>query len=145
MSAIAFTVPGAPRGKGRPRFGKGRTYTDPKTASYEALVGWCAREAMGSTLRAFDGPVCLAMAARFVPAPSASRKDRLAMLSGEQTPRSIDLDNILKAACDALNGIAWIDDAQVVSIFARKFYAETPGLDIVIRPYRAPEAQAVAA
>ena len=39
---IKFTIPGEPRGKGRPRFsnrgGYVRTYTDEKTASYENLV-----------------------------------------------------------------------------------------------------------
>lgn len=74
-----------------------------------------------------------------------SERARDAMLSGEIAPaKRPDMDNIIKIL-DALNGIAWIDDAQVVSILARKLYAETPGLDIVIRPYRTPEAQAVAA
>jgi Holliday junction resolvase RusA-like endonuclease len=44
---------------------------------------------------------------------------------------------------DALNGIVWRDDAQIVSLFVRKVYAETPGLDIVIRPYVNPSASQV--
>lgn len=31
-----------------------------------------------------------------------------------------DLDNVCKLVLDALNGVAWADDAQVVSIFANK-------------------------
>lgn len=146
MTALAFSVPGPVRGKGRPRFGNGRTYTDAKTASYEALVGWYAREAMGSTLRAFEGPVCVTIAARIAPPASASRSARVAMLSGETAPaKRPDVDNLGKAALDGMNGIAFADDAQVVSLFVRKLYAETPGLDIVIRPYRPAEIAAVAA
>jgi len=32
--------------------------------------------------------------------------------------KSIDLDNSMKAAIDALNGIAWMDDSQLVEILA---------------------------
>ena len=49
MSALSFTVPGAPRGKGRPRFfrrGPGiGTFTDDKTAAYENLVALAASQA----------------------------------------------------------------------------------------------------
>ena len=43
-----------------------------------------------------------------------------------------DLDNILKAATDACNGIAYVDDRQIVSLFARKEYATTPRLEILV-------------
>jgi crossover junction endodeoxyribonuclease RusA len=32
-----------------------------------------------------------------------------------------DLDNVQKLVCDALNGIAWHDDKQLVEIVARRF------------------------
>ena len=46
MSAVEFTVPGAPVGKGRPRMAAGRMYTPAKTASYESLVAYAAAVAM---------------------------------------------------------------------------------------------------
>ena len=149
MTAICFTVPGPVRGKGRPRIikigGFSRMKADEKTASYENLVALACREAIGATLSPFDGPVCVSLAARFAPATSAPRRARAAMLAGELPPaKKPDLDNIIKVL-DALNGIAWGDDAQVVSVFARKYYAETPGLDIVIRPYRPAQADELAA
>lgn len=138
MIALAFTVPGEPRGKGRPRIvrigGFSRMAADKKTATYENLVALAAREAMG-TQPLFAEAVCLTMAARFQPPRSVPRRTYAAMLAGEIAPaKRPDLDNLVKIV-DALNGIVWKDDAQVVSIYARKFYAETPGLDIVIRPY----------
>jgi Holliday junction resolvase RusA-like endonuclease len=45
-----------------------------------------------------------------------------------------DLDNLVKAVLDALRGIAWGDDTQVVSLRARKTWAEpSPGAVIVVR------------
>lgn len=137
-SALAFTVPGEVRGKGRPRIvkigGFSRLTADKKTATYENLVALACREAMGSRAL-FDGPVVIDMVARFVPPVSASRKARAAMLNGSTPPaKKPDWDNLGKVT-DALNGIAWRDDAQVVDGRVRKVYAEIPGLDVVIRPY----------
>jgi len=138
---LRFTVPGEVRGKGRPRIvkigGFSRLTADAKTASYENLVALSAMEAMnrsGMAAAYFTGPVVVEIVARFTPPASASRKARAAMLSGEAPPtRKPDIDNIVKVL-DALNGIAWRDDAQVVRIVAEKRYAEAPGLDVVIRP-----------
>lgn len=35
-----------------------------------------------------------------------------------------DVDNCVKAVLDAMNGIVWIDDAQIVSLLARKEYLD---------------------
>jgi Holliday junction resolvase RusA-like endonuclease len=37
-----------------------------------------------------------------------------------------DLDKLLRSVCDALAGIAWNNDSQVVSIRGRKIYAVAP-------------------
>jgi Holliday junction resolvase RusA-like endonuclease len=140
---LAFTVPGPVRGKGRPRIvkigGFSRMAADTKTATYENLVAITAMEAMkaaGMPAQAFQGPVCVTMTARLVPAASAPRKARLAMLSGEAPPtKKPDADNLAKIV-DGLNGIVWRDDAQIVSLYVRKVYAETPGMDVVIRDYQ---------
>ena len=47
-----------------------------------------------------------------------------------------DADNVLKAVLDALNGLAWVDDAQVFSATVRKFVCSgecVPRCEIVIR------------
>ena len=147
MSSLAFTVPGEVRGKGRPRIvkigGFSRMAADKKTATYENLVALAAMEAMGAR-QPFDCPLVVSMCARFVPAASASRKARADMLSAASPPaKKPDLDNIAKIL-DALNGIAFRDDALIVDLHVRKVYAETPGLDVLITPY-APTAVAVAA
>ena len=45
-----------------------------------------------------------------------------------------DLDNLIKFVCDALNGVFYKDDSQVVSIHARKLYGEKDYVMIKIIP-----------
>lgn len=141
MASLAFTVPGEVRGKGRPRIvkigGFSRMKADDRTATYENLVMLAASDAMKAIgLGPLDGPLSVEIKARFVPPASASRKARQAMLLDLAPPaKKPDLDNIVKVL-DALNGVAFRDDAQIVEIKARKTYDVTPGLDVVIRSYQ---------
>jgi len=43
-----------------------------------------------------------------------------------------DLDKLCRTVLDALTGVAYRDDSQVVSIVASKVYAETEGLEIMV-------------
>jgi crossover junction endodeoxyribonuclease RusA len=45
-----------------------------------------------------------------------------------------DLDKLLRAVMDAGTGVIWLDDAQVTQISCSKTYADTPGVDIGVRP-----------
>ena len=45
-----------------------------------------------------------------------------------------DLDKLLRAVMDAGTGVIWLDDAQVTQISCSKAYADTPGVDIGVRP-----------
>lgn len=140
-SAVNFTIPGEPRGKGRPRatrFGKGvRLYTDAKTASYEGLIAYAAQQALAGR-EPLDGPLVVTVLVRLAPPASASKKARAAMLAGEIPPtKKPDLDNIVKAVLDGCNGVAFRDDALVCWINAGKVYAPAAGVDVVITPDRA--------
>ena len=47
MNDIIITIPGEPKGKGRPRFTKrGFTYTPKDTADYERKVRFCTQESL---------------------------------------------------------------------------------------------------
>lgn len=122
MSVIRFTVPGAVRGKGRPRFVKatGRTYTDAETASYENLVKTIAQEAMtGAAL--LEGPLSLHLSVlRLVPA-SWSVKKRAA---ADYCTTKPDLDNVVKLVKDAMNKIVYADDSQIARLTAMKRYGD---------------------
>jgi len=140
MSHIAFTVPGNPRGKGRPPFGRTKsgatvTFTDAKTASYENLIAMAAQQAMGGR-KPMTEAVDLAVRIRLVPPLSTSKALRAQMLDGRVAPaKKPDLDNVFKAIADGLNGVAFADDAQIVGLTCRKVYADTAGVDVLIKSF----------
>ena len=133
---IEVIVPGIPVAKGRPRFARrGKfvsTYTPQKTESHEGVVAYCAQQAISEPL---TGSLRLEVTS-FHPIPaSLSKAAKVAAASGERRPATRpDADNILKLVCDALIGIAYADDNQLVEIEARKFYALVPRTVIRVMP-----------
>lgn len=128
---IEFTVPGVPRGKGRPRFARtGRAYTPAETAAYENLVKLAYLQAAGDAIGP-QGAISLHVTAMMPIPASASAKRRAAMLGAPHT-KCPDLDNVLKAVLDGLNGAAFNDDSQVATITAQKVYGSPPRLMVVI-------------
>jgi Holliday junction resolvase RusA-like endonuclease len=73
------------------------------------------------------GPVALTMTFTLVRPPSVSAKRR------PQPTVKPDLSKLYRAAEDAMTGIVFVDDAQVVEATVRKVYGETPGLACEIR------------
>jgi len=134
---ITFTIPGKPVAKGRARAfvrnGHVAHYTPKETADYERLVRETAQEAMIGQAP-LDGPVALVVIA-LVPIPASwSRRRQQAAGAGATVPTSRpDLDNIVKAIKDGLNGVAWRDDSQVVELRARKSYGHTPCVQVRVR------------
>lgn len=132
MTLLSFTVPGLPQGKGRARFGNGRTYTPAKTVAYEGLIALAGQQAMaGRDL--IDGPVYMVVNAYF-PMPkswSKSRRQQAAARIEWHTAKP-DGDNILKAVSDGLNGVAFKDDSQVAFSKVTKQYAELPRVEVML-------------
>lgn len=120
---ITFVIDAAPYGKGRPRFTRdGHAYTPEKTANYERLVQWAYQsQTHGARI---DGPIEAIIFAEFAPNRSDRQAVRDAKLSGEMLPqKKPDCDNIAKTILDALNGLAYDDDAQVVYLSVYKLYS----------------------
>lgn len=65
--------------------------------------------------------------------PKSARKDeQKRMQQGKTRPtKKPDIDNIVKTI-DALNGLAFEDDKQIVSVVAEKYYDYEPRLEIEI-------------
>ena len=132
MTVLAFTVPGEPVAKGRPRFTRsGFAYPDKKTDRYENLVRLAYVEAYPDRKPA-EGPIAVTIRADFPPLKSWSKKKKAAA-AVDNLPKTTkpDLDNLVKVL-DGLNKIAWVDDAQIYNIEAWKGYSEQPRLEILI-------------
>ena len=134
---MIFTVEGKPQGKARARtfydkkVGKMRSVTPEQTKSYEDLIRWSYKAAGGQ----YMGEKVLQVSIRaFYPIPSSfSKKKRDAALCGEIRPTTKpDCDNVIKVVLDALNGVAYYDDKQVVYVCCNKFYADQGSLRISI-------------
>lgn len=143
MSRIWFTVPGEPRGWARARTQGARFFTDTKTRSEkQAVAAW----AIEAGARIIDGPVDVRLTAYLRIPKSASKKLRAAMLANIQRPtKKPDNDNLAKLALDALNGVCWHDDVQVVDLTVRKFWSDEPRLVVEISPATGITEQAVEA
>lgn len=130
---VVFAVIGEPQGKGRPRFtSTGRVYTPKQTTEYETKIKAGYNKEKTECIPK-GSQVSVAIKAYFAIPKSASKKKAIEMLNGKIRPtKKPDADNIIKIVCDALNGVAYHDDAQVVDIQCRKFYGAVPHIKIKI-------------
>jgi Holliday junction resolvase RusA-like endonuclease len=132
---LTITIPGAPVGKGRARATRGgRLYTPAKTANTEAFVKLCAMQSLPEEYEIAVEPLFVAVEAVCDVPVSWSKKKRETALSGVSRPTGKpDLDNIAKLYCDALNGIVWKDDSQIVAMQLTKRYGHEPKTIITVR------------
>lgn len=123
-------------GKGRPRVDgrSGRMYTPAATSSAERELrdAWVAVN--GMAMAGWEGPVAVRVA--YVRPLAKSNPKR--WLGRADTSRP-DLDNVAKLALDALNGVAFADDRQVVRLEAEKLpripYGCGPRIDVEVAYY----------
>ncbi len=123
-------------GKGRPRAtskgGMTRLYTPAKTVSYESLIALFASQAMQGRPPA-EGPIWLRMTINVgVPPSWAEKKRKLAFSNLISPTKKPDVDNVLKAYGDALNGVVWRDDVQIVNVAIDKRFALVPSVSVVV-------------
>lgn len=133
VKKLEFIVPGDPVSKGRPRFTRsGHTFTPEATVRYENLVRVSFSEQYPNHTPLSQG-ISLTVHSYFRVPASWSKKKAMQALSGEiQKTTKPDLDNVLKAITDGLNGVAWADDAQINHIQATKRYSDRPRTEVII-------------
>lgn len=119
-----------------PQFGRPfpSVYTPAKTRAYEKALAMTAKVAMRGK-EPLRGPLRLVVTAFMAVPRSWSRKKRDAALAGTIRPiTKPDWDNTGKGASDALKGIVWVDDSQVVDGRVIKLYDESPRLRVEVTP-----------
>lgn len=110
----SLEIPGEPRSKQRPRVTRTHAYTPKITRDYENSI----RAAWDAELRP-DQPACVHLQVTFYLG----------------THRHVDLDNLVKATKDALNGRAYDDDWRVHELTAFKRYTDRDHARTVIDVY----------
>ena len=114
QNRIIFHVVGQPIPKARARVTRYGTYTPETTGNWEKLVGDEAALVMRGH-EIFTGPLRVVLHFR--------RKSLV----------HCDLDNLQKSVLDALKGIVWVDDCQIVELHSTMVWGVTdPGVRIVI-------------
>ena len=130
MPEIEFTMRGVPVPWARARVshedGMTQMFTPKGMRGYKEAVGWAARTALRER-GPFEGPVEMYLVF-YLPVPKSwplRRQD--AALDGEERPAvRPDLDNYVKTIADALNGVVYKDDGQIVVLRAEKKYGGPP-------------------
>lgn len=121
---MKFTIPGEPQGKARARTGKGFAYTPEKTVLYENLIKTVFLQTKYKPIEA-GKPVRMRICAFYSIPKSYTKGKRLAAENNIIRPiKKPDIDNVCKVVADALNGVAYHDDTQIVSAEISKWYGE---------------------
>lgn len=110
MNPLEIFIPGKPMGKARVDQGYNGRFADKKSAAKEREIGQLAMIGLVGRKK-FDGPIMVTIDAR---------------MPGKATAKP-DADNIAKLILDALNRVAWEDDAAVVDLRVKKRHAPEPG------------------
>lgn len=141
MFRLALSIPMVPIPKARARVTRHGTFTPKPTVLAEKTVREYVAHAMYPR-KAATCPVALTCQFLFPIPKSWSKKKRRAALDRQilhtQKP---DLDNLMKLVKDALNGVAYVDDAQIVSATSHKDWGGVGRIEIELTELVALEGQ----
>ena len=139
MMFFKFTINGKPKGQDRPRFstagGNVRAYDTDESRNHKTYIkllattamraqGWrfAETEAIGINIYVYAG----------IPKKANKEFKHRVRLGLERPTKKPDIDNIFKAIADALNGVAYADDKQIVHMRADKYYADEPRTEVEV-------------
>lgn len=138
---LAFELEGKPGHKGRhrsrivfPKVGKPfiHNYPDPATEAYEAMLKEYAGLLMRTKMPTANPVTLLVHSFREIPVSWTARERESALVGAIRPTSRPDWDNYGKIT-DALNGVVWVDDSQVVDGRSIKYYSDRPALRIEVR------------
>jgi len=128
---ISLTIPGNPVGKQRARVCRtGHAFTPAKTVNYEALV----KQTFAAKYPDFvpmPGPVRMILSIYLMPSKEMQRKIKKSIARIYPIIKP-DTDNIIKIMADALSGLAFVNDKQIISVYAEKKYSQRPCVEVIV-------------
>ena len=112
---IVIEWAGEPLPQSRPRFSKGRAYEEARIKQYKQEIAWAGRMAMGA----------------YVPLSCELKAEIYIYRKWSATSRRFgDWDNHAKAILDALNGVCYIDDSQIIEAHIHKVQSKVEGVRV---------------
>ena len=143
-SGIAFSVLGMPVAQGSKKVIRGHLIemADERLRSWRQDVAVTAQQTMQG--RPWQGPVMVVLNF-YLPRPKAHygtgrNAEKLKPAAPAYPSTHPDIDKLCRAVLDAMTGIVFHDDRQVVMIQAGKFYGQ-PGMECEVAPTYARAAQ----
>lgn len=143
MTSTSFFVPGTPAPQGsKKHVGNGVMIESSKHLKpWRARVAWLARQHIR---RSHTGPVKLEMQFYFRRPKrhygTGRNSDNLKLSAPAMHTQKPDIDKLERAILDALTGIAYIDDSQVVKVVKSKQWRLSqsidPGVQITVTPVK---------
>lgn len=122
--------------QGRPRIttagGFPRAYDPPKSRDYKAKVR--AEAAKAAPRTPLEGPVVLEIIVnRKIPKSWSKKKQEDAFYGRVRPTSKPDLTNLIKGIEDALNGVWYVDDSQIIEEHLYKTYSTRPRVKITMK------------
>ncbi|OTA50501.1 hypothetical protein BHL91_00905 [Limosilactobacillus reuteri] len=110
-----------------------RVYDPPKVKNFKNLLRSLAVNQYSRP--PLIGPLSVSLTFYRPVQKSISKTEREQRLSNKSKPVvKPDTDNYIKATFDALNGILWHDDSQIVKIMGEKRYSDHPRITVSVKP-----------
>ena len=108
-------------------------YDPPKVKNFKNLLRSLA--ANQYTRSPLIGPLSVSLTFYRPVQSSISKTERERRLSNQSKPVvKPDTDNYIKSTLDALTGVLWHDDSQIVKLVSEKRYGETGKIIISVKP-----------
>lgn len=121
---ITFFIPLEPVAKGRPRISpNGHCYTPGTTRAYEGDIKDLLYAQRKHFLEIFNKPLNIYLKFFISPPKKFVR---------HYPSCRPDVDNFAKAVLDAMNGIVFKDDGQIITLTISKRYHSNPGTEVTI-------------
>ena len=132
---MEIVVYGEPVPQGRPKFVRignhVHTYDPEKSRSYKQLVRFWVTQHLKKIdgFKPYENALCVDLTFYLGIPSSWTKKRKLEASQGQIRPTSKrlgDADNLCKSVTDAISGLIYVDDSQIVNLGVSKWYSETP-------------------